>query len=67
MTRRDDVIDAIWDALARHEPREIAEFKNGTWIRCDCQPADAGLMYVSEWRRHVAEHAADAASKLNDR
>lgn len=66
MARRDAVVDAIWDVLARHEPKDVRWYGGGQpWVRCTCQPAEAGLMDMADWHRHVAEQAADAAAKLD--
>lgn len=67
MTRRDDVIDAIWDVLDRHAPDGIELSSTGDfYVLCRCQPIDAARMRMPIWHRHIAELAADAASKLND-
>ena len=68
MTRRDDVVLAIWDELQRHAPIEIRHDRYGTdRVRCLCQPGAGQPMPVEIWHRHIARLTADAASKLNDR
>jgi hypothetical protein len=65
MTTRDEITDRVWLALNRHAPVEIVATVAGSYVRCQCQPLDSVRMDMPTWHRHVAEHAAEAASQLN--